>query len=186
MAVTCPGRRARAGPGGGARRSAPSLCGPASPARRPRPIPTPLPFIPPPELGVGRGGPGPLALAVRRAFGSRAMRRGFASFPLRRGWPGPRAVVLAPRCPGSLRGAPVRPHCPTPGHALLPLARGRWRPRARRGSHLLRPQRSSLAGSYPLGPPRQVAFVVGRGWSSRPPRPSRTQPSALCEVLSLC
>lgn len=187
MAVTCPGCRARARPGGGARPSAPSLCRRASPSRRPRPTPASLPFIPPPERGVDRGGPGPLVLAVLRAFGSQAKRTGFVSFPFAVRLTGPRAVVLAPTCRGSPRGVPVRPHCPTSGHALLPLAPGRWRsPPPLPGGHPLRPQRLSLAGAYPLGPARQVAFVVGRGWSSRPPRPSGTQPSALCEVLLLC
>lgn len=160
LAVTCPGRRARAGPGGGARPSARSLCGPASPARRPRPVAAHLPFIPPPERGVGRAGPGRAGAArPRSAAGFR--------------WSGhAESVCFLPlarpaRPQGGGLGRQVPGQAPPLSHpwARARRVRGPGQVAAPRPARqpLLRPQRSNLAGSYPRGPARQVAFVVGRG-----------------------
>lgn len=156
-------------------------------------------FVLPPEPGVpvppdslsshsflpqseGTGGPGTLAFIAQRVVSWDMLRR-FAHSPLRRGQPGPRAVVLAPGAPTAYRAPRPSPIVPPLGHALLSLARGRWRLCDRRGGQIPRTQRSGLASSYSLGPVWKVAFVVRRGWSSRPPNsfpgPSR-QPFAKC------
>ena len=133
----------------------------------------------------GWGGPWPLALAARRVFVSRDVPRGFAFSLLRRGWLGrlgPRAVVLGPGCPDSPRGTLIRPHCPTPAHALVLLARGRWWPRARRGGQILQPQRSVRRAPTHSGPPGRWHLCSG-GAGRRDPHPRSgpsRQPSAQC------